>query len=394
MKVTFLTWEYPPHIYGGAGVHVKYLTLALSRLVDVEVRTPQAEGENEGLGITTGDGGVGVRRYEPWPPLQEGCDPHFKTLFKAFSTDLALVRDPIDSDIAHAHTWYTSLAGFLAKELYDVRLVATVHSLEPKRPWKRESMGNAYNLTMWAEELCLEACDRIIAVSEEDKRDITECYGIGEGRISVIPNGIDIERYRRVENPAVLEKYGVRKPYVLFLGRLSRQKGVFDVVDASSKIRKGVRVVIVTGRADDRGVEEELARAVEGKENVLWVNRMLSVDEAVALYSSAEVFTAPSIYEPFGLINLEAMACGRPVVSTRVGGIKDVVVDGETGLLVPPQNPEELAEALNRLLSDRVLAEEMGKMGRERVERLFSWERVAERTLELYQSLLRGTKDG
>ncbi|MFQ6075557.1 MAG: glycogen synthase [Candidatus Bathyarchaeia archaeon] len=388
MKVTLLTWEYPPHVYGGAGVHVKYLTRALSRWIDVEVRTLHAIGEKEHHGVTTEEEGVKVKRFDPWPLLQEGCEPKFKSLFNAFSTDLALVKDPIDSDIVHTHTWYTSLAGFFAKKLYDVKLVATVHSLEPKRPWKRESMGNAYNLSTWAERVCLNACDRVVAVSMEDKKDIIECYGIQVGRIAVIPNGIDIERYRSREDPAVLEKYGVGKPYVLFLGRLSRQKGVFDVVEASSKLPKGVRVVIVTGKADDRSIERDLAHEVEGKKNIVWINRMLSVDEAIALYSSAEIFTAPSVYEPFGLINLEAMACGRPVVSTRVGGIKDVVVDGETGLLIPPQSPKRLAEALNRLLSDRELAEEMGRRGRERVERFFGWERVAEKTLELYRSLL------
>ncbi len=383
MKVTFLAWEYPPHVYGGAGVHVSNLTQALSKIpnMDIEVRTLR-------VGEEPHSEEVSVKRYDSWPLLREKSEPSSRSLFEAFSVDLAMVKDRTDSEIVHVHTWYTSLAGFFAKQLYDVKLVATAHSVEPKRPWKREAMGNAYRLSTWAERTCLEACDRVIAVSNEDKRDIIECYGIDESRIDVIPNGIDITKYRRREDSPVLDRYSVEKPYVLFLGRLSRQKGVFDVVEASSKLPEGVKMVLVTGRADEKGVEEEFGRMVKDRENIVWINRMLTEEEAVALYSGAEVFTAPSLYEPFGLINLEAMACGRPVVSTRVGGIKDVVIEEETGLLVPPNSPDELAKALNELLSNKALAEEMGRKGRIRVEREFSWERVAEKTLALYKSLI------
>lgn len=381
MKVTFLTFEYPPNVYGGAGVHVKYLTKALSGQIDVEVRTLGTSGKVR-------EGKIKVIRCEPWEIFRKGCDPKFKRLFEAFSLDLALVKDPIDSEIVHAHTWYTSLAGFYSKNLYDVKLVMTVHSLEPKRPWKIEAMGNAYRLSTWAERAGLSACDRIIAVSKEDKKDIMDCYGIENNRVEVIPNGIDIEKYKRREDFSVLEKYGVKKPYVLFLGRLSRQKGVFETVRASDSFPKNVKLVLVTSRADEKGIENELAKEVYKRENIIWINKMLTEDEAVALYSSAEVFTSPSIYEPFGIVNLEAMACGTPVVSTKVGGIKDVVSDGKTGILVNPRNPEEVAEAVNKLLADKELAKNMGEKGRRRVEKEFSWERIAERTLALYKSIL------
>ena len=381
MKVTFLTFEYPPNVYGGAGVHVKYLTKALSGQIDVEVRTLGTSGKVR-------EGKIKVVRCEPWEIFRKGCDPKFKRLFEAFSLDLALVKDPIDSEIVHAHTWYMSLAGFYSKKLYDVKLVMTVHSLEPKRPWKIEAMGNAYRLSMWAERTGLSACDRIIAVSKEDKKDIMDCYGIENNRIEVIPNGIDIEKYRRREDFSVLEKYGVKKPYVLFLGRLSRQKGVFETVRGSDSFPKNIKLVLVTSRADEKGIENELAKEVHKRENIIWINKMLTEDEAVALYSSAEVFTSPSIYEPFGIVNLEAMACGTPIVSTKVGGIKDVVLDGKTGILVGPKNQEEVAEAVNKLLADKELAKRMGEKGRERVEKKFSWERVAERTLALYKSIL------
>ena len=360
------------------------MTQALAKHVQVEVRTLKTGKTRTEAKI----GMVKVARYKPWDFLQGASTPGIETLLKAFSVNLAFVRDLIESDIVHSHTWYTNLAGFYAKQLYDVKLVATIHSLEPKRPWKREAMGNAYRLSSWAEETCLNSCDKIIAVSKEDKKDIMDCYSIEEKRIEVIPNGVDIKRYRKMESPPILERYHVKKPYVLFLGRLSRQKGIFDAVEASQDLSKDVKLVLVTGKADEMGLERELAEKVEERENIIWIHKMLTEAEAVALYSSAEVFLSPSVYEPFGIMNLEAMACGRPVVSTRVGGIKDVVVDGVTGFLVNPQSPKDLAEAVNRILSDKELAEKMGNEGRRRVEREFSWERIAEKTLNLYKTLL------
>ncbi len=383
MKVTFLTWEYPPDVYGGAGIHIKYLTQNLKRRLNIEVRTHGTEDSQ------ADEDGIRVRRYKPWD-FQDASTPKIGNLLEVFSVCLAFVKDRIESDVVHSHTWYTNLAGFYAKQLYDVKLVATVHSLEPKRPWKKEAMGNAYRLSTWAEETCLRACDRVIAVSKEDRKDIVECYGIEEKRIAVIPNGIDIAQYRRCEQPSLLKQYGVKKPYILFLGRLSRQKGVFDLLEAASKLPKGVTLVMVTGKPDEEGVEQEFAQKVEEakKKNVVWVNKMLTEEETIAFYSSAQVFVSPSIYEPFGIMNLEAMACSRPVVSTKVGGIKDVVIDGATGFLVRAGDSDELAEKTNLLLSDRKLAETMGRKGRERVEAEFSWSRIAEKTIKLYRTLI------
>jgi len=381
MKVTFLTFEYPPNVYGGAGVQIKYLTRALSSKIHVEVRTAGTAGKTE-------DEKIKVLRYEPWKILRKGGDPKFNSLLEAFSLDLALVKDPIDSEIVHAHTWYMSLAGFYSKQLYGAKLVTTVHSLEPKRPWKAEAIGNAYRLSTWAEQTGLTASDKIIAVSRADRDDIVDCYGINSNRIEVIPNGVDIEKYRKKEDPSVLRKYGIKKPYVLFLGRLSRQKGVFETLKASDGLPKEVKLVLVTGKADERGLENKLAKEVRRRKNILWIDKMLTEEETVALYSDAEVFVSPSVYEPFGIMNLEAMACSLPVVSTKVGGIKDVVLDGETGILVSPRSPVEIVEAVNKLLGDPLLAKRMGEKGRKRVEKEFSWETIAQKTLALYESLL------
>jgi len=384
MKVTFLTWEYPPNIYGGAGVHVKHLVGELRKQIEVEVRTLGREGEP----ASSEESGVHVRRYRPWDALTGASSSGIETLLRAFSVDLAFVNDPLNTDIVHTHTWYTNIAGFYAQHLYDAKLVATVHSLEPKRPWKEAALGNAYRLSAWAERTCLRHCDRIIAVSNAQKDDVIECCDVDARRVSVIPNGVDAQAFRRREDPAVLDCYGVRKPYVLFLGRLSRQKGVLDAVAASLRLPNEVTLVLVTGTADERRLEAELSSQVKNSDRIVWVNKMLSEPEAIAFYSGCEVFISPSRYEPFGITNLEAMACSRPVVSTRVGGIKDVVVDGVTGILVEPQDPDMLADAVNAILADGDMAARLGRSGRIRVEHEYGWEQVAEKTLTLYQTLL------
>ena len=380
MKVAFLTWEYPPNIYGGAGIHVKYLTQNLKRHINLEVRTRGSEDSQ------IDEDGIRVHRYKPWN-FQEVYYPGTRGLLEAYSACLAFVREKIDADIVHTHTWYTSLAGFYAKQLYGAKLVATVHSLEPKRPWKQEAMGNAYLLSTWAERTGLCSCDRVIAVSREDRKDIIECYGIEEKRIAVIPNGVDIQKYRRYEKPTLLRQYGITKPYILFLGRLSRQKGVFDALEVASKLPRDVILVVVTGKPDEASIEQEFASRVKKSQNVVWVNKMLTEEETIAFYSGAKVFISPSVYEPFGIMNLEAMACGRPVVSTRVGGIKDVVVDGVTGFLVTPGDVEGIAKNVNTLLAEAEIGEAMGTKGRARVEAEFSWSRIAEKTVSLYKTL-------
>jgi starch synthase len=383
MKVTFLTWEYPPNVYGGAGVHVQNLVQGLKNKIDIEVRTLLP---NSSLAAEMEEtGGIRILRYPGWEYTTSESKP--SKVLSAFSTDLAMVKDPIAGQIVHAHTWYTSLAGYYAKHLYDQKLIMTVHSLEPLRPWKKEALGNGYLLSTWAEKIGLEACDRIIAVSNSDKKDIIECYRLPPERIKVIPNGVDEEAFHRHENHAVLTTYGIRKPYALFLGRLSRQKGIFDLISASSKLDGQVTLVIVTGAPDEEGLDEKLSKRLKGLSNIIWINKMLPQNEVIALLSASSVFVAPSLYEPFGIMNLEAMACERPVVSTRVGGITDVVLDGETGLLVPPNNPDELSNAVNRIVADPKLSERMGEAGRRRVEDRFTWDKVAMETLSLYNEV-------
>jgi glycogen synthase len=385
VRVTFLTWEYPPHVYGGAGVHVHSLVENLKDRVRIEVRTVLPEGSKEPE--FEAEEKVVVHRYPAWPRLNSGGQS--SSVLSALSTNLAFVRDPVEADIVHAHTWYTALAGFYTKQLYDQKLVMTVHSLEPRRPWKTRALGNAYRISMWAEKTGLEACDGIVAVSRADAADVTDCYGGDPDKIRVIPNGVDPVVFQRSDDSETLKRYGVRSPYVLFLGRLSRQKGIFDLISAASKLPSDVTVMLVTGAPDDPGLPAELSRSIEGSHSILWINGMLPRKDVVALISGASVFVAPSLYEPFGIMNLEAMACERPVVSTCVGGIPDVVVDGETGLLVQPGDAVKLAQAINSILSRPESGERMGKEGRDRILRLFTWPRVADETLSFYRDILR-----
>ncbi|MCX8174152.1 MAG: glycogen synthase [Thermoplasmata archaeon] len=377
MKVTMMALEYPPNIYGGVGIHLKYLTKALLKFMEVEVRTIGSE-------PPTKIDGVPVKYFSPWKAMGDVKERHGKVL-ETLSLCLALVAEPIDGEIVHTHTWYTNLAGLYAKKLYGKKLLATVHSLEPLRPWKAEQIGSGYNLSVWMEKTGLEECDRIIAVSEEMKKDIQEVYGIPGNRISVIHNGIDIEKYRKQENEGLLRNLGVRKPYILFVGRLTRQKGIFELVEAMKEVR--ATLVLVTGKPDTPEIEGELAVKLKGMENIIWLNRMLSETEIIALYSSARLFVCPSIYEPFGIINLEAMACGAPVVASAVGGIKEVIQDGKNGVLVEPGNVEALAEAINRVLADDELRERLIVEGRRRAEE-FAWERIARKTYLLYREVL------
>jgi glycogen synthase len=314
-------------------------------------------------------------------------DPRLAKALDVLSCNANMVADPIDAEVVHTHTWYTNFAGALAKRLYGCRLVATVHSLEPLRPWKREQLGMGYQLSSWMEKEGLEACDAVIAVSQEMKRDILRCYDLSPRRVTVIHNGVDPAKYRPQDGSRSLAKYRVRKPFVFFVGRLSRQKGVFDLLDAMEHVPEGTTLVLATGKPDTPQILEELRRALSASENVVWIPEMLEDPDLVGLYNEAAVFACPSIYEPFGIINLEAMACETPVVATRVGGIKEVVVDGETGLLVPPGDPVRLGRALSRILEDPRLAARMGEAGRKRVLQHFTWDRIAEKTLKLYRSL-------
>lgn len=382
MKVSLFSWEYPPNVYGGAGVHVSHLSEALRKQIAVEVRTV-AEGAEPG------PSDIHVLRYPTsfGAGPEEATDPRISKALAALAFNVRLLADPIDADVVHTHTWYTNFAGALAKRMYGCALVATVHSLEPLRPWKREQLGAGYELSSWMEKDGLTSCDAVIAVSEDMKRDIRSCYDIPADRITVIHNGVDPTTFRRRDGHETLEKFGIKSPFILFVGRLTRQKGVFDLVKAMDGVPEGVTLALFTGKPDTPEIVDELRNALKGRTNIRWVNAMVSEAELVDLYSEAEVFTCPSTYEPFGIINLEAMACETAVVASRVGGIKEVVVDGETGFLVPPGRPEVLSERLRALLSDRELAKRMGRAGRERVLREFTWDRIAEKTVALYRSL-------
>ncbi len=370
MKITVMSLEYPPNVYGGVGVHVENIVRHLRKYVDVEVRTLKAGGNN------------GVKEYPFWDYF-DGRYIWDKVL-GAISFDLAMAREPT-GDIVHTHTWYANLAGFFAKKLHNSKLVSTVHSLEPLRPWKREQISRGYNLSVWMEETGLKNSDAIIAVSQEMKEDIMRVYGIRDEKIEVIHNGIDTQTFRPVVRRKMLDNLGINEDYVLFVGRLTRQKGIDSLIESSTKME--AKILLVTGKEDSKETYEHYRRLIEGRDNIIWIHRHLKVNELVELYSHAAVFVAPSIYEPFGIINLEAMACETPVVASRVGGIKEIVRDGVDGYLVEPGNADELAEKVNKLLRDEELRREMGKNGRERAKE-FSWDKIARRTYELYRRVV------
>lgn len=401
MKVMFVTNEFPPHIYGGAGVHVEYLSKELAKLMEVEVRTFHDQNVHEG--------NLTVLGKTPDVSLFKNCPKELTSPLKAFYEGLAFAGENMVADVAHCHTWYAHFAGILAKMLYGIPLVVTVHSLEPLRPWKREQLGRGYDVSSWVEKTALEMADAVIAVSQSTKDDVLRLFPkIDPARVSIIYNGIDVNQYKEVEDSSVLQKYNIRtdKPYVLFVGRMTRQKGLLYLLKAASKIDQDAQIVLCAGESDTPELQAELEQMVtalkQTRSGIVWIPEMVSREDAIALYSQAAVFCCPSIYEPFGIINLEAMACGTPVVASAVGGIKEVVVHEETGFLVdadlsdePPHDPKDgeafagrLADAINTLIRDPSLAKRMGQAGRQRVEKQFSWQSIALQTKELYQKLI------
>lgn len=380
MKALLLTREYPPHIYGGAGVVVGQLAEALRRLMAVEVRCfgerPAAEAASS----------IALRGYTPWARVGPGPDgPRYAPALETLSIALAMARDPVDADVAHAHTWYADMAGLWIRMLHRIPLCVTLHSMEPLRPWKADQLGSGYLLSTWIEKTAVEAADRVIAVSRQMREDILTHFRVAPERVVVIHNGIDPDRFRRTGAREVLARRGVREPFVLFVGRITDQKGIFHLLEAAPSLPAGVQVVLCASAPDTPEIEARLRRALPEHPNVLWIGEMIPVDEVVQLYSHAAVFVCPSVYEPFGLINLEAMACETPVVASGVGGILEVVEDGKTGLLVEPGRPDALAAAIRTLLADPARGRAMGRAGRQRVEAHFSWTSVAARTREVYQ---------
>lgn len=379
MKVTFLTREYPPHVYGGAGVHIKNLARQLAQLMEVEVRCIGEQNSHEGR--------LRVKGYQAWNRMWEGDNKLFNSALGTFSTNLSMVRDPVDADVVHSHTWYGSLAGYLAKVLYQVPFVATVHSLEPLRPWKEEQLGRSYHLTAWVEKVALENADRVVAVSQNSRQEILDLFQVDPRRVVVIHNGIDLDVWRPSPSEATRQAWEVPADYILFVGRTSRQKGMVHLIDAMQYVEPGVTLVCCTSAPDTPEIEAEIAAKVAEQPRVLWINTLLREEQYIELYSHARVFACPSVYEPFGIINLEAMACERPVVASAVGGIREVVVPGETGQLVPPADPRALADALNAVLRDKAKARAMGQAGRRRVEAHFSWSMIARKTLTMYEEM-------
>ncbi|HEX6022400.1 MAG TPA: glycogen synthase [Solirubrobacter sp.] len=393
MRVALLTREYPPEVYGGAGVHVEYLARELRAFEDVDVHC---------WGVPRAD----AHAHQPWTALA-GDAPELSAL-RAVSINLTMAAGVADADLAHSHTWYANFGGHLAKLLYEIPHVATVHSLEPLRPWKEEQLGGGYRLSSFCERTALENADAVIAVSQGTRKDILSVYpAIDPDRVHVIYNGIDTDEYAPDPGTDVLEKFGIDpgKPSVVFVGRITRQKGVPYLLQAARRFDPSAQLVLCAGSADtpELGAEVEalVAELRATREGVFWIEQMLPKREVIQILSHATVFACPSIYEPLGIVNLEAMACEAAVVATATGGIVEVVVDRETGLLVPiepgddgsgaPRDPErfaaDFADRVNALIGDPDRAEEMGRAGRRRAVESFAWPAIAEQTSKLYRTL-------
>jgi len=399
MKTLFYTREFPPYVYGGAGVHVEYLADELSKLMDVEVRCFGDQDSKEGS--------LSVKGFPYDNPVLENADDKLKAIFQTLSTGLHMNADVIDADVIHCHTWYAHFAGIIAKLCYGIPLVITTHSLEPLRPWKREQLGRGYDTSSWIEKTAIEMADALIAVSEETKEDVLKYFNVDESKVKVIYNGINLQQYITTSESGTLDTYHIdkSKPFVLFVGRITRQKGIIHLVNAIKYIDPDTQIVLCAGAPDTKEIGVEMQEAVhevqKTRNNIIWIDKMVTKEEIIQLYSHADVFCCPSIYEPFGIINIEAMACDTAVVASAVGGIKEVVVHGETGFLIPveqqdsapfePVNPDkfakDLADGINTLIKDPVLRKSMAQKGRKRVEDHFDWIAIAKQVKELYKSI-------
>jgi starch synthase len=393
MRVDLLTREYPPEVYGGAGVHVEYLARELRKLLDVRVHCMGGPRDEQG-----------VSAY-PTPPELADANPALRTL----GTDLAMAAGCAGSDVVHSHTWYANLAGHVAKLLHGVPHVMTAHSLEPLRPWKAEQLGGGYALSSWAEQTAVEGADAVIAVSAGMRDDVLRCYpDVDPGRVHVVHNGIDTEEYQPDPRTNVLEQHGIDPdgPSVLFIGRITRQKGLPHLLRAALSLDPGVQLVLCAGSPDTDEILAEVSLLIDSlradRGGVIWIQQMLPRPDLIQILTHATVFACPSVYEPMGIVNLEAMACEVPVVATATGGIPEVVADEETGLLVPIEQVEDgsgtpldgarfeadLAARISLLLADPKLAKTMGEAGRRRAIEQFSWATIATRTLDLYRALM------
>ena len=438
MRVGLMTREYPPYVYGGAGVHVEYLSRELAKTIEVDVHawgeTPAADSLHDPE-LPHG-AHLQVHFEQPWPMISNGTTAKFKGALEALSLNLLQNLHLEKLDVIHTHTWYVAMAGFLAKKLYGIPFVMTTHSLEPLRAWKVEQLGTGYALSSWMERTAILDADAIVAVSCGTRDDILKAYPeVDPSRVHVIHNGIDLQEYQFTPETSALVKYGVdpEKPYVLFVGRITRQKGVTHLVEAIQYLPPGTQIVLCAGAPDTPEIAAEMRAKVEAVRrftpgskhaaienftpegghsmatgdptgtghNLVWIEQMVTKQEAIQLYSHCAVFCCPSVYEPFGIINLEAMACRAPVVASATGGILEVVVEGETGHLVafeanpvttfpadPEQFAKDLAARITQLLADPARAQRMGEAGRKRVEEHFSWTTIAAQTIQLYESLI------
>jgi starch synthase len=378
LRVALLTREYPPEVYGGAGVHVAYLARELSSMVDLTVHCQGADR-------------AGAVAHRPWE-LLGGANQALQTI----STELSMTAAVSSADLVHSHTWYANLAGHLAALLYGVPHVVTTHSLEPHRPWKAEQLGGGYALSSWCEKVSVESAAAVVAVSEGMRADVLAAYpAVPPERVRVIRNGIDTIEYAADPGTDVLRRYGVEpaRPTVVFVGRITRQKGLPVLLRAAGALDPGAQLVICAGQPDTPELAAEVTALVEHlqgtRSGVIWLSGMLAKREVIQLLSHATAFACPSLYEPLGIVNLEAMACGTAVVASRVGGIPEVVDDGETGLLVPPDDPAALADGLNTLLRDPDRATWMGQRGRKRAIAEFGWAAIAAQTAALYAEFAR-----
>lgn len=384
MRAGIFTKEYPPEIYGGAGVHVAELTRFMRDIIDVDVHCMGGPREE-----------ANVYTYGVDPDLADA-----NGALKTLSTGLRMANGASAADVAHSHTWYTGLAGHLAGKLYGIPHVVTAHSLEPHRPWKREQLGGGYDVSSWSECNAIENADAVIAVSAGMKSSILDVYpNVDPDKVHVVLNGIDTQLWRPRE-AEFLDTLGVdrNRPIVAFVGRITRQKGVAHLLKAAADFDPDVQLVLCAGAPDTAEIEAETKSLVEGlqaqRDGVYWVREMLSRTKIQQIYSGADIFVCPSIYEPLGIVNLEAMACGTAVVASDVGGIPEVVVDGETGTLVhyDEQAPAEfeagIAAAVNRLVGDADTLRAWGTAGRKRAEEKFSWATIAAQTVDIYRSLI------
>ncbi len=394
-QIALVSREYPPDVYGGAGVHVEYLARELSKLTDIAVHC-FGDAREEPF----------VSAHPSWTRL-DGAAPHLAAL-RTLATDLSVAKELDGAALVHTHTWYANFAGHLAKLLYGIPHVMTTHSLEPLRPWKAEQLKGGYEVSSFCERVAIENADRVIAVSAGMKRDILAAYPrVDPSRVEVIFNGIDLDEYRPSPDAAVLKEHGIDSsaPYAVFVGRITRQKGIVHLLRAAEALSKEIGLVLCAGQPDTPELAQEFRQRFEAltreRSNVVWIEQMLPRKQLIAILSQARVFVCPSVYEPFGIVNLEAMACGIPVLASAVGGIPEIVIPEQTGQLVQfaPQDGSteprdarqfaaDLAAGIERVATDADLAARWGRAGRARVEAEFSWTEIAKRTLRTYRRLL------